>query len=145
MVLVRFFSLPVWFRLYGCRARRKERGVRRQLVGQAELLPVVLAQELWGDRFRGRRVLIFVDNDAARHALIKGASPSGPSALMVDAFWTREAELEAFSWVERVPSPSNPADAPSRLQFSGLVALGARVRETGEVLRLGSVSRFTVG
>ena len=105
----------------------------------------MLAQELWGDRFRGRRVLIFVDNDAARHALIKGASPAGPSALMVDAFWTREAELEAFSWVERVPSPSNPADGPSRLSFGGIVALGARVREAGVILGLGSVRRIAVG
>ena len=123
----------------------QERGARRQLVGQAEILPVVLAQELWGRRFRDRRVLIFIDNDAARHALIRGGSPSGPSALMVDAFWTAEAELGAFSWIERVPSASIPADAPSRLQFGEMLGLGARVRGAGEVLGLSCVRRFAMG
>ena len=123
----------------------KERGTRRQLVGQAELLPVVLAQHLWAPLFRERRALIFVDNDAARHAIIKGASPSGPSAILVDAFWTMEAELGAFSWIERVPSPSNPADAPSRLQFAELLRRGARLRDEGEVLGLRCVRQFAVG
>ena len=105
----------------------------------------MLAQHLWAPLFRERRALIFIDNDAARHAIIKGASPSGPSAILVDAFWSKEAALGAFSWIERVPSQSNPADAPSRLEFAGLVKCGARLREAGEVLGLSCVRQFAVG
>ena len=123
----------------------KEHGTRRQLVGQAELLPIVLAQELWAQWLRGRRALLFVDNDAARHAIIRGASPSGPSAVLVEHFGDAEAELDSFSWIERVPSPSNPADGPSRLRFGDLALRGARVREAAEVLSLGCVRRVALG
>ena len=108
-------------------------------------MPVVLAQQLLGALFRERRALIFVDNDAARHAIIKGASPSGPSAILVDMFWTSEADLGAFSWIERVPSLSNPADAPSRLQFAELLDLGARLRDEGAVLGLRCVRQIAMG
>ena len=123
----------------------KEHGTRRQLVGQAELLPVVLSQELWAPWLRGRRALLFVDNDAARHAIIRGASPSGPSAVLVEQFWSAEAELDAFSWIEQVPSPSNPADGPSRLRFGDPALRGARVRDSAEVLSLGCVRRVALG
>ncbi len=58
----------------------------------------------------------FIDNDAARFSLIKGTSPTQDSAWLTGEFWRREAKAQAFSWFERVPSPSNPADGPSRLQ-----------------------------
>ena len=108
----------------------KERGTRRQLVGQAELLPIVLSQQLWGALFRERRALIFVDNDAARHAIIEGASPSGPSAVLVDSFWTTEVALGAFSWIERVPSPSNPANSQP-FAVRGVVWPGCAVARRG--------------
>ena len=104
-----------------------------------------MAQELWAEWLRGRRALIFVDNDAARHAIIRGASPSGPSALLVEQFWSAEARLGAFSWIERVPSPSNPADGPSRLRFSDPALRGVRVRDVAEALGLGCVRRVAVG
>ena len=114
-------------------------------MGQAELLPIAMAQELWGKWLRGRRALVFVDNDAARHAIIRGASPSGPSALLVEHFWTAESELGAYSWIERVPSPSNPADGPSRLRFGEMTARGARVRGAEVVLSLVCVRRAALG
>ena len=123
----------------------KERGVRRQLVGQAEIFPVNIAQELWEEHLSGRRVIWFVDNDAARHALIKGGSPSGPSAVLAEAFWDDEDKLGSFSWVERVPTQCNPADGPSRLFFQDAISLGAKVREAQEVLQLRRVRQFVRG
>ena len=124
---------------------RNERGARRQLVGQAEILPVILAQELWGCFLKERRVIVFVDNDAARHAIIRGASPSDPSAILVSMFWANETSLGSFSWVERVPTQSNPADGPSRLRFDEAKQLGARIHEEAEVLQLPCVRRIGHG
>ena len=84
---------------------------------------------MWGTRWRGRRSILFVDNDAARHALIKGYTSSLASARLVASFWEGEAALASYCWVERVPSPSNIADGPSRLCFDEVVALGGRVVE----------------
>ena len=123
----------------------QERGTRRQLVGQAEILPVILAQELWSQFLGDRRVIVFVDNDAARHALIRGASPSGPSAILVSLFWANEASLGSFCWVERVPTQSNPADGPSRLRFDLVRQFGAMIHEESEVLRLPCVGRLALG
>ena len=61
-----------------------------------------------------RIVIHFVDNDAARFALIKGSPPTPDSAWMTGAFWAEEARAESFTWFERVPSPSSLADKPSR-------------------------------
>ena len=69
---------------------------------------------MWKEKFRGRKVLHFIDNNAARFALIKGSSPNLDNAWLAGDFWRREAEARSFSWFERVPSPSSPADGPSR-------------------------------
>ena len=70
-------------------------------------------------------MVLFVDNDSARHALIKGGSPSPASAQLVGLFWSAEAHLRSFVWVERVASSSNVADGPNRLEYAGLRRLGA--------------------
>ena len=47
-------------------------------------------------------------------SLVKGSSPTPDSAWLTSLFWKEEAKAGSFSWFERVPSPSNPADGPSR-------------------------------
>ena len=47
--------------------------------------------------------------------LIKGTSPSGPSRALLRRHWAEEAETAGAPFFERVPSPSNIADEPSRL------------------------------
>ena len=79
-------------------------GTKRQIVGQSELLPCIAAKTVWRRRLRGRRVVLYVDNEAARFGLIKGTSPTKDSAWLLDEFWRREAEAETNTWVERVPS-----------------------------------------
>ena len=58
--------------------------------------------------------MCYIDNEAAKFALIKGSSPTRDSAWLVQEFWEREAHLETFTWFERVPSAANCADDPSR-------------------------------
>ena len=114
-------------------------------MGQAEILPVILAQELWGEFLRDRRAILFVDNDAARHAIIRGGSPSAPSAILVSLFWDNETRLGTYSWVERVPTHSNPADGPSRLNFVEAEQLGAQIHSADQVLQLPCIRRIERG
>ena len=85
-----------------------------------------MARALWVDQLRGRRVLIFIDSDSARQALVKGSSPSGASAHLAGAAVMHDALAGSTAWYARVPGVSNPADAPSRLEFSALAAAGGR-------------------
>jgi len=88
-----------------------------QTVGQAELLPVWIAKRVWADSLRGVHLLTFLDNDSARFALVAGYSPALASARIVGEAAVSDAALGVHQWVARVPSESNPADAPSRLDF----------------------------
>ena len=95
-----------------------------RVIHQAELYPILVATRLWRERLAGRRVLVFVDNEPARAALIKGATSALASARIVGEIWKNLAEIEAHIWVERVPSRSNPADGPSRDDWTWLEERG---------------------
>jgi len=100
-------------------------GARRdktQVIGQAELLPVLLAKTTWPDRFANRANITFIDNDSARFGLIRGYSPILDSSRIINESWLADARLGAASWFSRVPSASNIADAPSRLDFKEVSA-----------------------
>ena len=88
-----------------------------QVIGQAELLPVLLAAVVWADILRNRYVVFWLDQDAARQGLTKGYSPSEHSAVLIDLASQHLSALQVFPWFARVPSASNPADAPSRLDL----------------------------
>ena len=45
---------------------------QKQVIGQAEILPIVVAKTVWKEQIRDRKVIYFIDNDSARMALIKG-------------------------------------------------------------------------
>ncbi len=98
-------------------------GERAQTIGQAELAPVLLAQLTWRAILGGVQCIVFIDNDAARMSLIKGYSPSAASAGLLANIWIAGARAETTSWFERVASPANPADAPSRMEsaLNGIV------------------------
>jgi hypothetical protein len=88
-----------------------------QVVGQAEILPVLVGKAFWAPVLRDRRVLVFVDNTSAAAALVKGHSPNPSSNALLRKYAALEAAFPTCTWFARVPSPSNPADGPSRLDF----------------------------
>jgi hypothetical protein len=112
--VVEFFGLPVPDVTY----RGWRQGASSQVIGQAELWPVLLSLTTWADRLAGRRVIFFIDQDAARQALVKAYSPSRPSAGIIAAAIVKVAELEVYPWFARVPTACNVADAASRLDFA---------------------------
>ena len=81
-----------------------------------EMFAMVSAIVTLGDQLRGKRILLFLDNNAAAGALIKGSSRILVVLAMIESFWGCLAQLAATCWVERVASEANPADAPSRGQ-----------------------------
>ena len=102
----------------------RDDGRKSKVIHQAELLPAQLALEVWAKEVGGRRVIIFVDNDAARVALVKGLTAVRPSARIVSRFWEAAAASEVYAWIDRVPSASNVADGPSRGCFAWLASKG---------------------
>ena len=106
--------------------RKWKKTIGGQVIGQAELLPVLIAARLWSRRLRGRRVISYIDNDSARFALINGASPNESSLRVLWDYYSILCELGSLAWYARVPSPSNPGDGPSRLDFGMATKWGGR-------------------
>ena len=79
-----------------------------------ELFAVLASLRKLRPLLRYARLVIFIDNEAAKSALIKGDSSSTMARWIVGECWHILASTSAHAWFERVPSLSNPADAPSR-------------------------------
>ena len=88
--------------------------VGSQLIWEIELYALLLVRARYCELLLHRRVICFVDNDPTRLALIKGRSPSQAMNEMAQLFLRLELESPSYICIERVPSFSNPADAPSR-------------------------------
>lgn len=94
---------------------------KSQLVTEAELLPTLLCLRLWSQQLRECKILFFIDSEPAKHSLIRGMSNTVSCSNIVRAFYTELDLLKSFVWFTRVPSISNPADAPSRLDIQSVV------------------------
>ena len=106
----------------------RDGGDKLQVIGQAELFPVLLAKAVWGRQLEGKRVIVFLDNESAKCACVKGWSPAKASNDILRAIGLMEAIFPSWTWFTRVPSPSNPADAASRLCLDEVVrGFGAAV------------------
>ena len=86
---------------------------RSQLIFFAELCPILVARKTWAKVLRNRRVLMFVDNEAAKAALIRNYSPLVDVAHMLSQIAALDVEFGCFPWRCSVPSKSNPSDAAS--------------------------------
>ena len=84
------------------------------MITLAEAFAVLLARVVLRDCIKKRRVLFFVDNEGARHSLIKGCSPTLALLQIVQLFHACGEHDQCIAWIERVPSSSNIADLPSR-------------------------------
>ena len=96
-----------------------------RVISTLELLPVLMALRLWRSVRTHRRVFVFVDNDASRHALIGSKSSNRAMRLVLRGVMMELAAEPSFLWFCRVPSSSNIADLPSRFELEPLLALGA--------------------
>ena len=108
---------------------------KKTVIYECELLAFAGALKIWSEFIKDCDVVGYVDNNPARDSVISGGTSSlHASPIVYDILATEEA-LRLRLWIARVPSPSNIADAPSRLQCQELESLGvhSRVSETDEL------------
>ena len=86
-----------------------------QVIGQAEAFPVLVARLTWAKYLAGRRVIYFLDNEAARIALVRSYSPVLPTLKIVMRCISWDFSQHSDPWYARVPTVCNVADAPSRM------------------------------
>ena len=93
----------------------KTREDQTQVIGQAEVFPVLVSRLTWHKRIAGRRAIYFVDNESARLALIKMYSPVLPTLEILMQITAWDFKEQSHPWYSRVPTYSNIADDPSRM------------------------------
>ena len=92
---------------------------------ELELLPMLVSVLAWGHMWKGCQVVFYGDNDAARSSLIAGRSATQVGEKIISAFVELEFSLQLKSWFSRVPTSSNIADGPSRLDCREVIGLGS--------------------
>jgi len=104
----------------------KSRSDQEQVIGQAELFPLLVARLTWHEHLSDRRVLYFIDNESARIAAIKAYSPVLASLHIITECLGWDFNANSQAWYARVPTCANIADSPSRMKVcEGLKSLGA--------------------
>lgn len=93
-------------------------GSKRQLVTEAELSGVYIALREWAHHLSMRRVFLFIDSEPSLFALIRGTSETDSCARIVHACHKLIEAHQLFLWIIKIPSKSNPADEPSRLDIN---------------------------
>ena len=96
----------------------------KQVVGQGELLPVLVAKRTWDSVLSHARNVYFIDNESARESLVRSYSPSWTSREILVQIKICDIKSSALDWYARVPTGANYADGPSRLNFKDVLALG---------------------
>ena len=92
----------------------RSRSGQAQVIGQAELFPLLVARLTWKEQMRGQRVVFFIDNESARLAAIKSYSPVLSSTRILADIFLFDHVHEVYPWYARVPTFSNISDGPSR-------------------------------
>ena len=85
-----------------------------QIISQIELWALVLVKWVFRERFTGRRIVAWIDNEAARACTIKASSPSPTMRALARVIGDLDVSFPSMTWYERVCSFSNPSDLPSR-------------------------------
>ena len=101
---------------------------QKQVIGQAELYPLLIARLTWQSRLSGRRVIYFIDNESARIVAIKAYSPVLASLRIIVECISFDYDHGITSWYARVPTCCNIADGPSRFSVSEVSALTQAAR-----------------
>ena len=97
-----------------------------KIISSLELMAAVLAVQVLSLQHHTGRSFLYVDNEAARACLISQNSSVESHKLLLQHLSDILCGSSLFLWVSRVPSASNPADEPSRLQFRKLLTDGHR-------------------
>ena len=92
---------------------------------EVELLAVLVAAHVWAHAVENTYVVFYIDNEAAKSALMKNHSSVLFGNVLTTCFAQLESEHNLKVWFGRVPSFSNPADSPSRFEIQHLLDIGS--------------------
>ena len=95
----------------------------KHIIGMVEMYGALVARTVWASILAGRKSILFVDNNAAKEAFVKGTSYNKHYRQMLVSLEQLESESRSWTWVARAPSHSNPADEPSRGIHTGIVSV----------------------
>ena len=98
----------------------KSHAAQWQVIGQAELYPLLVARHTWKHFLHGRRVIFFQDNEGARLTMVKSYSPVLASLQIVLECISWDFQEGITPWYARVPTCANLADGPSRMSLASL-------------------------
>ena len=73
-------------------------------------------------------MIYFLDQDAARQALVKAYSPSAPRVQIISDVFVEISAVDLSPWFSRVPTASNPADPASRMDFKAVTSTFVKAR-----------------
>ncbi|CAL1149732.1 unnamed protein product [Cladocopium goreaui] len=88
---------------------------------EVELLAVLVAAHVWAPAIQNSYVVFYIDNEAAKSALMKTHSSVLFGNVLTTCFAQLESEYSLKVWFGRVPSYSNPADKPNRFEIQQLL------------------------
>ena len=91
---------------------------------ELELLPVLIAQMAWLEWIQDAQVVYFLDNESARHSLIKTSGGEHVANAIIEECINLENAAQLKTWFARVPTHSNLADPPNRGEVHALIAAG---------------------
>ena len=94
----------------------------KHISGMVEMYGALVARTVWASLLAGRKSILFVDNNAAKEAFVKGTSYNKHYRQMLVSLERLESKSRSWTWVARVPSHSNPADEPSRGIHTGIIS-----------------------
>ena len=98
---------------------------RKQQIGVLETLGAAAPFTSLPNKFRGRDVILFIDNVGALVSLAKGYAKALDAARIVHSFHSVCAAVQSNVWMEYVASGANIADLPSRNDLALLQELGS--------------------
>ena len=93
---------------------------------ELELLPVLVSYFCWRKYLANSQTVFYLDNDAARAGLTKALGATRLAEAIVLHVTSMEAEICNKPWYGRVPTASNIADDPSRLECKYIESLGCQ-------------------
>ena len=102
---------------------------RETIIGELETLTVALSLLPWGEYVCSSQLMIYIDNEGAKFALIRGYSDA-PAITSICVLTATALDKEMIlPWYSRVPSSSNIADFPSRNTSHPMLSLELQTPE----------------
>ena len=118
--------------------------VGEQVICEVEMYAYLCVRWACRATWNSRCGICFIDNEACRLSLIKRNSPSNAMFLLICAISIIDTQTPFAAWMERVPSPANPADLPSRQKAEELCHM-LEAQDCGDISLPAPLHSFLMG